>query len=155
MRYAGTTKGATSVQPRPCRVPHPNSSLATSPVPRIPLLHPASGRNSASRTHLAPPHSTSITLRSIFSNSSLRLVLISPTTPTVGVSSPPHLDLVQHVPHADPSHPPSPVLHGDRIVLARLAVRIDHQIAELAIRSHALRVRVADERHDRSVQRNA
>src|ERR1019366_8441427 len=127
MRYAGTTKGATSVQPRPCRVPHPNSSLATSPVPRIPLLHPASGRNPASRTHLAPPHSTSITLRSAFSNSSLRLVL---TSPTAQVTSPPHLNLVEHVADADPPHPSVPILHRDRILLAPLAVHVDHEIAE-------------------------
>jgi hypothetical protein len=40
------------------------------------------------------------------------------------------------------------------IVLARLAVRVDHQIPEPAIGSHALRVRVADQGHDGPVQRD-
>ena len=47
-----------------------------------------------------------------------------------------------------------PVLHRDRIVLARLAVRVDQQVVEAPVRADALRVRVAHQRHDRPVERH-
>src|ERR1035437_4935467 len=71
------------------------------------------------------------------------------------VSASPQFHSIEHVADADLAHAPAPVLHAHRIVLLGLAVRVDHEIAEFAIRPDALRVRVPDERHDRTVQRDA
>src|ERR1019366_2809477 len=109
----------------PIRVPH------SSPAPCIEWVSPA--------TTLASPRSSLLNLASAAAR----------------IARPPPLDLIEHVANADPPHPSAPVLHRHRIVLSRLAVHVDHEIAELAIRSHALRVRVPDERHDRTIQRDA
>src|ERR1035437_4623483 len=99
----------------PVRVPH------SSPAPCIEWVSPA--------TTLASPH----------------LGLLNLASAAARIARPPQLDLIQHVANADPPHPSVPILHRDRIVLSPLAIHVDHEIAEFAIGSDALRVRVPDE----------
>ena len=66
----------------------------------------------------------------------------------------PPFDLVEYLLHGDPGHPVVPVLHRERIVLARVAICVDHEVAELPVGADALGVRVAYKAHYRPIERD-
>jgi hypothetical protein len=67
----------------------------------------------------------------------------------------PPLHALQHVADRDARHAPRAVRHARRVVLARVAVRVDEQVVEAPVRADAPRVGVAHQRDHRPAERHA
>jgi hypothetical protein len=65
----------------------------------------------------------------------------------------PNLDFLENVGDRNAPHSPRALVHRNRVVFARIAVRIDHQIVIASIRPDPFRVHVSDEADHGSLER--